>query len=75
MTINVTLLPTPHLTIVRAANQVVISWPVTSPTLGLECATSLTQTNWTVLTNAVIVNEQFWLTNDLAAPAGFFRLR
>jgi hypothetical protein len=75
VTINVTAVPPPDLSITRATNSVVLSWPVTFRTYSLERTTNLTTTNWAAQTNVVVVNGRNWVTNDFNAPAGFFRLR
>jgi len=75
VTINVTAVPPPDLSITRATDSVVLSWPVTFRTYSLERTVNLTTTNWATITNVVVVNGRNWVTNDFNAPAGFFRLR
>ena len=63
------------LSIARAANRVVLSWPTNAAGFTLQCSTNLTTPNWVALTNPItIVNGQYMFTNDLASRSKFFRL-
>jgi hypothetical protein len=55
--------------------QVTLSWPTNATDWALETASSMTSTNWAVVTNAPgISGANFALDFDTAAPQQFFRL-
>jgi hypothetical protein len=69
--------PAPALSAQAAGGQVVISWPVTANSYGLEMNTNLSAGNaWSPVTNVPAkVNSQNCVTNPIAQPARFYRLR
>jgi hypothetical protein len=69
--------PSPALHILLVANRVVLSWSITASNYVLETTPTLGfGAPWMVLTNGVAVaGDNYFLTNDVGAAAGFFRLR
>jgi hypothetical protein len=67
-------LPPPSLTLGRTSTNVVVAWP--RPYLGyrLETTTQLGTNEWVPVTNAAAGVNEFRSTNNMAAPARFFRL-
>jgi hypothetical protein len=62
----------PVLNIASAGNQNVLYWPAWASDYVLECASDLSSTNWTAVTNGTPV---IAITVTNAPPAQFFRLR
>lgn len=63
------------LTMTRAANRVVLSWPTNAPNYVLQATTNLAAPNWAGVTNPItVVDGQNMVTNDLAGRSKFFRL-
>src|ERR1700722_1458050 len=68
-------LPTPQLTIILSATNVVLTWPTNSLEFTLQSTTNLLPAAWN--TNApspVVVNGQFIVTNLISGTQQFFRL-
>jgi hypothetical protein len=76
ITYNLTVVPTPALTVARQGNNLVFSWPQAAPWFVLESSGSLSEPNWAIFHASVqTVGEQLQVT--VPAPSGnqFFRLR
>lgn len=53
-----------------------LSWPTNAPEYALECATNLSASVWTTLTNTpTVVSNQFAVVVDTTVGAAFYRLR
>ncbi|MDB6025979.1 MAG: hypothetical protein JWM68_2202 [Verrucomicrobiales bacterium] len=63
-----------RLDVAQQANQIALSWP-TNRSAVAETVTNLSATNWTTLSNPVVTNGQFTLTNNTSDPSRFVRLR
>jgi len=69
--------PSPTLQILPAADQVVLSWPITASNSLLETTRSLgTEATWVALTNGLaLLGDSYFLTNAVGSGPAFFRLR
>lgn len=68
--------PRPDLMMATSSNQPVLSWPVSAIGWQLELTESLTETNWTALTNLPAVQDyQRTITDDGSAGQRLYRLR
>jgi len=68
--------PPPQLTIIRSAENIVLSWPTNSTGFTLQSTTNLPSTNWSPVPDApAIVGNRFYVTNSPAGSALFYRLR
>jgi hypothetical protein len=67
----------PRLSIVRiGVSQARLSWPTNTAAYSLECATNLTLSEWTIVTNTpAVVGDEFALAIDLALDQKYYRLR
>ena len=76
ITYNLTVVPTPALTMARQGNNVVVSWPQAASWYAVETTTSLNSPNW-VTSGAPI--QQAGGFNQVTIPIGsgsqFFRLK
>jgi hypothetical protein len=63
------------LNINRQSNRIVVSWPTNALGFVLQTAANLAPANWAAATNATaVVNDQYFVTNNLPATPAFFRL-
>jgi hypothetical protein len=68
-------LPPPQLTIIRAATNVLLTWPTYAPGVMLQCTTNLSLSVWnTNLPSPVVVGGQNTVTNPISGTQEFFRL-
>ena len=69
--------PPPTLAVTALNNQMILSWPTSGSNFLPQTTTSLFPgTFWTDVTNGVVISgNRFYLTNPIADPAGYFRLR
>ena len=76
ITYNLTVVPTPALTVARQRNNLVLSWPQAAPWFVLESSGSLSQPNWAT-NNASVQTIGGRLQATVPVPNGnkFFRLR
>jgi hypothetical protein len=68
--------PPPTLSLLRSANNIVLSWPTSFVGFTLQSATnSIAAPTWATVTNVpAIVNGQYWVTNATAGPVRLYRL-
>jgi pimeloyl-ACP methyl ester carboxylesterase len=67
--------PAPSLQGQLSGTNFILSWPVSASGYTLQTTTDLTQPNsWMAITNPVIVNFQYTITNPVSGNRGFYRL-
>jgi len=67
---------TPSLQARISGGNVIISWPGSATNYSLETAGDFPANNWTPITNGpAITNSQYTVTNSIAQPGQYFRLR
>ncbi len=67
--------PAPSLQGQLSGTNFILSWPVSASGYTLQTTTNLTQPNsWMAITNPVIVNFQYTITNPVSGNRGFYRL-
>ncbi len=68
--------PAPALSITATNGQALVSWPITAPGYQLQTSTNLAVINaWQDMTNSLAtVDYAYTVTNQISAPATFFRL-
>ena len=68
--------PSPKLAVSRTGNQALVSWPTSATGFVLESTSTLSPSNWTLVTTpSVVSGEQNSVTVDAGSGSRFYRLR
>jgi len=65
----------PRLEIARAGTNIVLSWPTNATGFSLQSTTNFSVTSlWSVVSNTVVVGENYFVTNTIGGDRRFYRL-